>query len=81
MMPTFLHLRLESAGMTDRTTYEENMAFINTTVQRLERNEVGIDELETLARDFASARKFCLERITRIEAVLQQTLHDEQVQG
>lgn len=67
--------------MTERTTYEENMAFIDQTVKRLEQNQVGIDELETLAREFASARQFCLERITRIESVLQQTLQGDQVQG
>lgn len=39
-----------------RDTYEANIAFIDQTVKRLERNEVSIDELETLAREFADAR-------------------------
>ena len=67
--------------MTQRATYEENMAFIDDTVKRLEQNQGGIDELESLAREFASARQFCLERITRIESVLAQTLQGDQVQG
>ena len=45
--------------MTQRATYEENMAFIEDTVKRLEQNQVGIDELESLAREFAGARQFC----------------------
>lgn len=57
-----------------RETFEANMAFIDQTVRRLERNEVSIDELETLSRQFAEARQFCLDRLTRIESVVQATL-------
>lgn len=67
--------------MSERTTYEQNMAFIDSTLKRLERNEVGIDELETLAHEFSAARKFCQERIARIESVLQQTLQSDQAAG
>lgn len=58
-----------------RTTIEENMAFMQTTLQRIERNEVSIDELEPLAAEFAEARNFCNERLAKIEAGLQETLH------
>lgn len=64
--------------MSERTTYEQNMDFLDRTVKRLEENQVGIDELETLAPEFAKARKVCMDRIARIEAVLQQTLQPEQ---
>jgi len=57
-----------------RDTYEANIAFIEQTVKRLERNEVSIDELETLAREFAEARTFCADRLSRIETVVQATL-------
>jgi len=57
-----------------RETFEANMAFIDQTVRRLERNEVSIDELETLSRQFAEARQFCMDRLTRIESVVQATL-------
>ncbi|MDG1581024.1 exodeoxyribonuclease VII small subunit [Pseudomonas sp. GOM6] len=63
--------------MTERTTYQQNMEFIEQTVKRLEQNEVGIDELETLATEFSQAVKFCGDRITRIEGVLQQTLQGD----
>ncbi|WP_047883132.1 exodeoxyribonuclease VII small subunit [Pseudomonas sp. ARP3] len=64
-----------------RDTYEANIAFIDQTVKRLERNEVSIDELETLAREFADARKFCADRLTRIEGVVQATLGAEEGQA
>lgn len=64
--------------MSERTTYEQNMDFLDRTVKRLEDNQVGIDELETLAPEFAKARKACMDRISRIEAVLQQTLQPDQ---
>ena len=64
-----------------RDTYEANIAFIEQTVKRLERNEVSIDELETLAREFAQARAFCAERLSRIESVVQATLGTEGEQG
>ncbi|MBM1197655.1 exodeoxyribonuclease VII small subunit [Pseudomonas weihenstephanensis] len=64
-----------------RETYEANIAFIDQTVKRLERNEVSIDELETLAREFADARKFCTDRLTRIESVVQATLGAEEGQS
>lgn len=64
-----------------RDTYEANIAFIDQTVKRLERNEVSIDELETLAREFADARKFCTDRLTRIESVVQATLGAEEGQS
>lgn len=54
---------------------------IDQTVKRLERNEVSIDELETLAREFADARKFCADRLTRIEGVVQATLGAEEGQA
>lgn len=57
-----------------RDTYEANIQFIEQTVMRLERNEVSIDELETLAREFADARAFCAKRLSQIEAVVQATL-------
>ncbi|WP_455233594.1 exodeoxyribonuclease VII small subunit [Geopseudomonas aromaticivorans] len=57
-----------------RDTYEANMQFIEQTLKRLERNEVSIDELETLSREFAAARQFCLDRLARIESVVQATL-------
>lgn len=60
-----------------RTTIEENMAFMQTTLQRIERNEVSIDELEPLAAEFAEARKFCNERLAKIETGLQETLNNE----
>ncbi|WP_137887549.1 exodeoxyribonuclease VII small subunit [Pseudomonas sp. 2FE] len=64
-----------------RDTYESNIAFIDATVKRLERNEVSIDELETLAREFADARKFCADRLTRIESVVQATLGGDDSQS
>lgn len=64
-----------------RDTYEANRAFIELTVKRLERNEVSIDELETLAREFADARKICLDRLARIESEVQATLSTEQGQA
>lgn len=63
--------------MTERTTYKQHMEFIEQTVKRLEQNEVGIDELETLATEFSQSVKYCGERITRIEGVLQQTLQGD----
>lgn len=61
-----------------RDTYEANIKFIDETVKRLESNQVGIDELETLARDFAAARKFCSERLSRIESAVQATLGSDE---
>jgi len=57
-----------------RTTYEANMAFIEQTVQRLERGEVSIDELESLSHEFAQAKQFCQERLARIESVVKAAL-------
>lgn len=57
-----------------RETYEQHMAFINDTVKRLEANQVGIDELEDLARKFAESREYCLQRLSSIEGVLSATL-------
>lgn len=62
----------------ERTTYEQHMQFIDSTVKRLERGQVSIDELEELAKEFSASRAFCAQRISRIEAVLQQTLASEQ---
>lgn len=42
---------------------------------------MSIDELETLAREFADARKFCADRLTRIEGVVQATLGAEEGQA
>lgn len=64
--------------MNDRSSFEQNIDFLDRTVKRLEDNQVGIDELETLAPEFAKARRACLDRLTRIEAVLQETLQPEQ---
>lgn len=64
-----------------RDTYEQHMAFINQTVGRLERNEVGIDELEELSRKFAESREYCLSRLNAIEGVLAATLGGEQPVG
>lgn len=61
-----------------RETYEQHMAFINSTVERLESNQVGIDELEELARKFAESREYCLSRLSAIEGVLSATLGGEQ---
>ena len=57
-----------------RTTYEEHMHFMENTLKRIDNNEVGMDELETLATEFAKSRQFCAERLTRIETALQVTL-------
>jgi len=57
-----------------RTTYEENMRFMEETLKRIEGNQVGMDELEELSSEFAKARLFCSERLTRIEAALQDSL-------
>lgn len=57
-----------------RQTYEQNMQFMEDTLRRIEANSVSIDELETLAGEFAKAREFCASRLTRIETVLQDTL-------
>lgn len=57
-----------------RETYEENMQFMEDTLKRIEQNSVSIDELETLASEFAQARQFCAERLTRIETALQDAL-------
>jgi exonuclease VII small subunit len=65
-----------------RDTYEANIAFIEQTVKRLERNEVSIDELESLAQEFAKAsRAFCADRLSRIEQVVQATLGTEGERG
>lgn len=61
-----------------RDTYEANITFIEETLSRLERNEVSIDELENLASDFADARKFCADRLERIEGIVQKTLGAEE---
>lgn len=58
----------------ERDTYQTNMAFIEETVQRLERGQVTIDELETLAPEFAKAQQFCMKRLTSIESIVQKTL-------
>ncbi len=57
-----------------RTTYEEHMRFMEDTLKRIDNNEVGMDELETLATEFAKSRQFCAERLTRIETALQNAL-------
>lgn len=57
-----------------RDTYEEHMHFMEETLKRIDNNEVGMDELETLATQFAESRRFCAERLTRIETALQDTL-------
>lgn len=62
----------------ERQTYEQHMAFINDTVSRLEANQVGIDELEDLARKFAESREYCLARLSSIESVLSATLGGDQ---
>jgi exonuclease VII small subunit len=64
-----------------RDTYEANIAFIEQTVKRPERNEVSIDELESLAQEFAKARAFCADRLSRIEQVVQATLGTEGERG
>ena len=64
-----------------RETYEQHMAFINETVARLESNQVGIDELEELARKFAESREYCLQRLSNIERVLTETLGGGQATG
>jgi len=61
-----------------RDTYEANMQFMEDTLKRIEQNNLSIDELETVAVEFAQARKFCAERLTRIEASLQETLKTEE---
>lgn len=60
-----------------RETYEENMQFLSSTLARLERGEVGIDELETLSTEFAAAESKCRERLARIEAIAQESLRPE----
>ncbi len=61
-----------------RETYDENMQFLESTLGRIERNEVSMDELEPLAKQFTEARKFCAERLDRIEAGLMETLKPEE---
>jgi len=64
-----------------RTTYEEHMRFMEDTLKRIDNNEVGMDELETLATQFAESRQFCAERLTRIETALQDTLQINEPQS
>jgi exodeoxyribonuclease VII small subunit len=61
-----------------RETYDENMRFMEETLGRIERNEVSMDELEPLAKEFAKARAFCTERLDRIEAGLMDALKPEE---
>jgi exonuclease VII small subunit len=71
-------MAVERRSTLQRETYEQHMSFINETVARLEANQVGIDELEGLARQFAESRQYCLERLSSIEGVLSATLGGEQ---
>lgn len=57
-----------------RDTYEANMQFMEEILKRIEQNTLGIDELESVSAEFASARQFCAERLSRIEAGLAETL-------
>lgn len=64
-----------------RETYEANIKFIEETVRRLERNEVSIDELESLSQEFKAAQQFCNDRLTRIESVVKATLATDEGQA
>lgn len=64
-----------------RDTYDANMQFMEQTLRRIEQNDVSIDELETLAVEFAKARDFCQQRLTRIEAGLQNALRTDVAQA
>ena len=64
-----------------RETYEANIKFIEETVRRLERNEVSIDELESLSKEFKAAQQFCNDRLTRIESVVKATLATDERQA
>jgi exonuclease VII small subunit len=67
-----------------RATYDQNMQFMETVLNKIERNEISMDELEPLAKEFTEARKFCSERLDRIEAGLMEALKTEdasQAQG
>lgn len=61
-------------------TYDASMTFMQQTLERLERNEVSMDELEPLAKEFAEARKFCAERLDRIEKGLTEALSSDETQ-
>ncbi|MHD0644773.1 exodeoxyribonuclease VII small subunit [Pseudomonas aeruginosa] len=57
-----------------RTTYEENMAFLVETNQRIERGEVKIEELEPLTAKVVEARENCTQRLDSIEAAIQRLI-------
>lgn len=50
-----------------RESYTDNMGVIDSTLQRLERNEVTMDEMVETAEAFAQATTFCSSRLDMIE--------------
>lgn len=60
-----------------RETYEQNMTFMQEALKRINDNQVGMDELEQLAKEFAQARAFCRDRLAKIEAGLQDVLKED----
>ncbi|WP_312483355.1 exodeoxyribonuclease VII small subunit [Pseudomonas sp.] len=57
-----------------RATYEENAAFIKATVERLERGEVSIDELESIAAQMSQSFQFCQDRLAKTRQVVAETM-------
>ncbi|MFK4136782.1 exodeoxyribonuclease VII small subunit [Pseudomonas luteola] len=57
-----------------RSTYEQNLSFIKANVERLQRGEVSIDELETLTAQMNQALKFCEDRLAKTRLAVAETM-------
>lgn len=55
-------------------SYADNMAFITSANERLERGDISIDELGDITPKFAAAAEVCLERLALVEGIVKDGL-------
>lgn len=64
-------------SIQERVTYEQNASFIRESVERLERGDVSIDELEALATQMSAAFKVCRERLAKTRQMVSETMQQQ----
>lgn len=62
--------------MARETKYEEAVSKLENIVQRLENDEMGIDEMTTQLKEAQQLIKLCKDRLTKTDAEIQKILND-----
>jgi len=64
--------------MTQEMTYEQAMSKLEELAQKMEQNEIGIDELAEKLKEAKSLLEFCKNRLYLADSEVQMILNSEE---